>query len=51
VNSAYYSEMQCDEIKPVIWSEWRGLLCKGLCCCTTMPVFTLLPTLLKPLRN
>jgi len=48
VNSTDYSEMLCDETKPAIRSQRRGLLSEGLCCCTTMPVFTLLPTLLKP---
>ena len=27
--SIRYSEMLCDKLKPVIWSEWRGLLSEG----------------------
>jgi hypothetical protein len=51
VNSAHYNEVLCYEIMPAIQSNWRGLLSEGLCCCTTLCVFTLLPTLLKPLKN
>jgi hypothetical protein len=51
VNSADNSEMLCDKLKPAIGSKQRGLLSAVLCCYTTMPILTLLPTLLKPFRN
>ena len=51
VNSAHNSEVLCDKLKPAIQSKQRGLLSAALCCYTTMPVLTLLPTLLKPFRN
>jgi len=29
MNSARYSEMLCDKLKPAIWSKWGGLLSEG----------------------
>ena len=51
INSARYSEMLTDRLKPTIRNKRRGLLSKVLCCCTTMPVHILLPTLLKRSGN
>lgn len=46
VNSARYSELLIDRLKPPIWSEHRKALFDSCQC-----PFTLLPKLLKPFRN
>jgi len=51
MNSARHSKMQCDKLKPAIEANEEDCCQKALCCCTTMPILTLLPILLKPLRD
>jgi len=51
INSARYSEMLIDRLKPAIRSKPQDNCRKALCCCMTMPVRILLPTQLKPSRN
>ena len=52
INSARYSEMLTEKLKPAIRSKRRELLSKCvLCCSTIMPVHVLQPTLLKRSGN
>ena len=51
LNSAWYSEMLTDRLKPAIRSKCQVLLLKGVVFCTTMPVHILLPTMLKRSGN
>jgi hypothetical protein len=46
-----HCSLQCDELSMQFEANEEDCCQKVLCCCTTMPVLTLLPTLLKPLRN
>ena len=51
INSARYSEMLTDRLKPAIEANSEVYCGKMLCCCTTMTVHILLSTLLKRSRN
>jgi len=45
VNSSVYSEMLCDKLKPALQSD-EDCCQMALWCYLTMPILTLLPTLL-----